>query len=357
MPRRRPIYLHKETTRHGRTVYYFRRDKDAPRIRINGEYGSEQFMAEYMAALAGEPVESAPAKTAQGTLAWLIERYRDSAEWAKFSPATKRQRENILKQVIKNGGDSTLTSIKRSTIAKARDKRANTPAQANHFLKVMRSLFKWAHEAGLVADNPTLGVSFARSKTDGHHVWTEEEVQQFKRRWPVGTRERLALAILLYTGLRRGDAARLGRQHVRDGVIMLNTEKTGTRVEIPILPELAEIIDASPTGDLAFIAKLDRAPMDKNSFGNWFRDACVAAGVPGRAHGLRKAGATRAAENGATEKELEAIFGWTDGGRTAAIYTREADRKKLARAAVGKLSRRKSNTRTTLSGAGNFREK
>jgi integrase len=76
--------------------------------------------------------------------------------------------------------------------------------------------------------------------------------------------------------------------------------------------------------------------MRKESFGNWFRNACKEAGVPGSAHGLRKAGATRAANNGATEAQLEAIFGWRGGGM-AALYTREANRVKLAREAANKL--------------------
>jgi integrase len=121
----------------------------------------------------------------------------------------------------------------------------------------------------------------------------------------------------------------------------MRTEKTGTPVTIPLLPELAEVIAASKTGDLAFIATATGTPMTKESFGNWFRDACKAAGVPGSAHGLRKAGATRAANNGATVAQLEAIFGWSGGGM-ASLYTRQADRTRLAKEAMGKLSKGKT---------------
>jgi integrase len=77
--------------------------------------------------------------------------------------------------------------------------------------------------------------------------------------------------------------------------------------------------------------------MTKESFGNWFKDACKAAGVLGSAHGLRKAGATRAANNGATVAQLEAIYSWS-GGKMASLYTRYADRVRLAREAMHKLS-------------------
>jgi integrase len=123
---------------------------------------------------------------------------------------------------------------------------------------------------------------------------------------------------------------------MKDGVITLRTGKTGQQVTIPVLPELARIIESTPTGCLALVATRSGRSMTKESFGHWFREACMAAGVPGGAHGLRKACATRFAEHGATEEELKAWFGWSDG-RMASIYTRKASRGKLAQQAARKL--------------------
>jgi integrase len=105
----------------------------------------------------------------------------------------------------------------------------------------------------------------------------------------------------------------------------------------PPIPVLAETLEAGPVGDLAFVTGAKGEPLTKETFGNYFREACRAAGVPGSAHGIRKIAATRAAENGATVAELEAIFGW-HGGAMAAHYTREANRVRLARAAMHKLA-------------------
>ena len=149
--------------------------------------------------------------------------------------------------------------------------------------------------------------------------------------------------IYCYTGLCRGDAAALGKQHIKNGVISIDTEKTGTRVTIPVLDVLQKTLDAGPTGDLAFIATKKGDPMTKESVGNAFRDACRAAGIKKSAHGLRKAAATRAANNGATEAQLEAIFGW-EGGKMAALYTRTANRQKLATGAMNTLARTESET-------------
>jgi integrase len=142
--------------------------------------------------------------------------------------------------------------------------------------------------------------------------------------------------VLLYTGLRRGDAVRIGKQHVRDGVATIRTQKTGTEVHLPILPELQEAIDHGPTADLAFICGSNGKPMTKESFGNAFSDACRAAGVNKSAHGLRKIGATRAANNGATVAALNSIFGWS-GSKMASLYTANADRARLSREHMDKM--------------------
>ncbi len=138
--------------------------------------------------------------------------------------------------------------------------------------------------------------------------------------------------------MRRGDAAKLGKQHIKSGVIRLDTEKTGTRVTIPVLEILRRTLEAGPVGDLTFITTKKGKSMRKESIGNAFHDACRAAGIHKSAHGLRKAAATRAANNGATVAELEAIFGW-EGGRMASHYTKSADRERLAARAMQKLAR------------------
>ena len=330
MPRPRPPFLHRETTRHGQVVWFVRREHGA-RIRIRAEYDSKDFWEQYRAALSGSAPISKTRSPKAHTLAWAVERYRFSSAWAEFAPATRKQREAVLRIVVASAGDELLSDINQDVIRDGRERRAATPHSANNFLKAMRGLFAWAVEFKHVEVDPTKGVPLlkGRNDEDGFHTWTEEEVARFEARWPLGTRERLAFDVLLYTGLRRGDAVRLGRQHVRDGVLMLRTEKTGEDVVLPILPPLARSIEATRTGDLAFIVTGRGTPFVKESFGTWFREVCNAAGVKGSAHGLRKAGATRAAENGATDRQLMALFGWKDA-KMAGHYTRKADKRRLA---------------------------
>ena len=340
MPKQRPRHLVRELSRHGKPVWYCRRN--GRRIRLRSAYGTPEFEAEFQTALAGQPAPP-PKGSPAGTLAWLIDRYRETAAWQQeLSAATRRQRENIFLHVIAKAGDVPASAVTAEKIAAARNERAvKTPAQARNFLDAMRGLFRWAHEARLVRTDPTAGVKNPKRKAGaGFAPWTEDDVAAYERRWPIGTRQRVWLDVLLYTGLRRGDAVRLGRQHVRDGMATLQTEKSqGTvTVNLPILAVLADTLAAGPCGDLTFICGASGRPMTKESFGNDFACACRAAGLKGKsAHGVRKIAATRCANAGATVAELEAIFGWR-GGAMASLYTREADRLRLAKSGMHKLA-------------------
>lgn len=104
MPRPRPPHLQRHVTRHGKTVWYVRLGR-GPRIRIRGAFGTAEFEAGYQAAIAGTALQTS--KTAQditGSLAWLIERYRETGEWTRLSLATRRLRENIFRHVIDSAG-------------------------------------------------------------------------------------------------------------------------------------------------------------------------------------------------------------------------------------------------------------
>lgn len=337
MPRPRPPHLHKQIDRHGNVVWYVRIGK-GPRTRVKGVYGTPEFMSAYHAAVRGEPLPQ-PSTVRSGTLAWLVARYRETDDWRNLSLATRRQRDNILIKVLETAGKQPYAVITEATVMAGRDRRAGKPAAGRHFVDTMRGLFKWAKAAGHLAVDPAAGVAYPKKrKSQGFPAWTEEDVALYETRWPLGTKEHVWLTVLLYTGLRRGDAARLGRQHVRDGIATIRTEKSQGEVEvtIPLLPPLLAAIEAGPTSDLAFICGERGQRLTKESFGNLFRKACNAAGVRKSAHGVRKIAATVAANNGATEAQLEALFGWRDR-RISSVYTQSADRRRLAREAAGKL--------------------
>src|SRR5438034_533802 len=83
------------------------------------------------AALEGAPK---PAKAAKAsTLAWALDRYRNSSAWAALANATRRQRENVFRAVITTAGTVPLKDITADTIRAGRERRASTPHAANNF--------------------------------------------------------------------------------------------------------------------------------------------------------------------------------------------------------------------------------
>jgi integrase len=105
----------------------------------------------------------------------------------------------------------------------------------------------------LIEAYPTLGIKLRRMTGDGFHTWTEEQIAQFESAHPIGSRERLAFALGLFTAQRRGDVVAMGRQHVRNGLLHVTQQKTGKALAIPIHPELRTIIDMVTTTQLTFV--------------------------------------------------------------------------------------------------------
>jgi len=330
---------------------YFRR-KGQKDIRMRGIPYSPEWLELYERLLAGEmPLEEevlTPPK--ENTFAWLCQCYFDSKTFLALAASTQRVRRQILQSCLdeplvaaKPGGPKyaamPVERLNAKAVAMLRDRKDGTPEAANGRVKAVRAVLTWAGrpEEGLVHNNPARDVQYrASDNPDGHHSWTLDEVEQYEARHPVGTKARLALALLLYTGQRRSDIVLFGRQHEKDGWLKFTQQKNKrnkpVHLEIPIRPELRAILDASPLGDMVYLVTEFRKPFTANGFGNWFRDRCDEAKVPGRAHGLRKACATRLADNGATAHEIMAITGHKTM-KEVERYTRAANQKRLAASA------------------------
>ncbi|MBY5736406.1 tyrosine-type recombinase/integrase [Rhizobium leguminosarum] len=330
MPRVLPLYVTKEKSRHGKIVFYFRIGK-GERIRLLGVPGSREFKVAYQAALTGQHLAQPYQQEYARSLRWLIRQYMGSTDWESLGVATRKQRGLFYKQIVDASGEFDCRLVRDSDIREALKRRSKTPSLANNYLKAVRSLFKWARTNKHIEVDPTLGVERLKVATsDGFPIWTIEDIHDFMERWPVGTRERLALEILIASGLRRSDIALAGRQHMRDGIFSIKTAKTKTQVTMEFSNRVLEMIEQTETGDFAFIVGQNGRPMTKESFGNWFREACRAAGVSKSGHGLRKFSATLAADAGATTHELMAQFGWVTV-QQAELYTKAADRSRLGK--------------------------
>jgi integrase len=159
-------------------------------------------------------------------------------------------------------------------------KKASTVSAANMLRKQLLRLLDYAITLRIRTDNPVRVTKPYRIKTNGFHTWTEEEIAAFEARHPLGTKARLALALMLWTGQRRSDAIRMGRQHVAKGRLRVRQQKTDTALSLPILPPLAAAIAAMPSDNMTFLVTAYGKPFTPAGFGNWFRDRCDEAGLP-----------------------------------------------------------------------------
>lgn len=340
------------TDQHGKRRVRFR--KGGLSTYLTGTPWSEDFMRQYAAALDGvkaQTHEIGASRTVAGTVNALVVAYLDCQPFKVGAAETQRTRRNILENfrvayghlpLFREAGARRIMLLAREHVQRIVNAKASTPFAQRNLLNTLRAMFKWAVKEGRIPDDPTLGVTREKVKTTGYKTWSEDHIARFEATHPIGTKARLAFALLLYTGQRRSDVVKLGRQHVHNGVLAIDQGKTEggeeAHLEIPVHPKLREIVDATPTvGVKTFLVTHFGKPYTAPGFGNWFRELCDAADCPDvSAHGLRKATARRLAEIGCGANQIAAITGHATLAEVQR-YTKAADRKRMAREAMAKL--------------------
>jgi integrase len=322
----------------GQRYHYFRRR--GVRVRLPGIAGSTEFMEKYQQALALSttmPTDiGATKRSVAGSVSAAIAEYYGSLAFRSLGGGTSAKWRANLERFREQHGHMPLGSLPKEFVVALLDTLA--PHAALNWLKTFRHFFRWCLDRKLVNNDPTLGIRLKTPKSDGHHIWTEDEIAQFEAYWPVASKPRLALALGLYTAQRRGDVVKLGRQHIRDGVLSVRQQKTGATLAIPVHRDLAAIVAATPVGHLTLLTTNTGKAYSGNDFTDQFRVWCDAAGLPQHCvfHGLRKAACTRLAEAGCTVHEIASISGHKTL-KEIERYTKGADQRRLARAAMERI--------------------
>lgn len=319
--------------RHGKTRYRFRK-RGCATHHFKHEPGTPEFMAEYTEAKSAAVVVQ-PRFTQYSYDALIASFYR-TTKWIAMKPSSQKTYRGIIENFRAKNGSTDVRDVNAGTIDDLLVSMADRPQAANNLRKILSRLHRHAVRLNWRSDNPVESTDpYPTGK--GWHCWTEAEIAQYEARWPLGTRERLAMALLLYTALRRSDMVNVGRQHRRDDVLHLRHEKNDSDTIIPLAPELARALDSVDSGHMTYLVTEFGKPFTSNGFGNWFRDRCDMAGLPQcSAHGLRKAMSRRLAESGATSLEGRAVTGHkTD--REFARYAEQANKTALAGTAMGKV--------------------
>jgi integrase len=344
-------HILQDTDRHGNPRLYVRKI-GRPMVRLRSKPGTPAFFAEYESALrqiaTPKPkLTVARRQVTEQSLEWVVRRYEKSHDFAQLEPRSQRVRSSILQSCLDEPlneaselrfGACPIDRFEAKFVRLMRDRKKETPGAANNRVRALRVVLGWAVENDLAKSNVAKDVKPLKYQKEGFHSWTQEEVAQFEARHPLGSKARLALALLMFTGVRRSDVVKLGPTLIKGGSLVFMPEKTCSTtakvLDLPILPPLRAVLNATLTGLETFLETERGQPFTSNGFGNWFRERCDEAGLPQcSAHGLRKHGADMAAENGATEAQMMSMFGW-DSAAMAAHYHKKANQKKLAAGAM-----------------------
>lgn len=325
----------------GFPTYYFRNPPDTP-----------GFKEELAAIEAGGPIRAGAERAIPGSVNDLVARFYDSPDFANRGGADDKRRRRLLLESFRAdfGNDLvrhfTFAHIERILLKRAQkrvDERGRTvggEVAATSLRKQLRRLFAYAKRLQWIPTNPVEDAErVGKTKLEGYHTWTEAEIAQFQRRHPLGTKARLALEIMLWTGQRRGDARLFGPKHVINGRLNFKTSKNSADLWQPLAPQLREAIDAMQSVGLhTFLVTDFGKPFSRAGFGNKMREWCDQADLPQcSAHGLRKGLGRRLAEDGATNQQIKAVGGWK-GDQEVATYTAAAEQERLANTALTSLA-------------------
>lgn len=352
-----PKYVSRFTDRHGKERLRFRR-KGYPSRYFTAPLGTEAFREEYhrfnSVEAITEAAESARAALyAPRSIGDLLRQYAAIPERLGPSIVTQNKVRNILERFADGKEDWPVKGIRfdhiDAIIAKARIKSLDERGRkvggveaARKLRKELRRLFAFARKLGWITVNPVddsqpVKVT-PKERSTGFHTWTESDITQYRSHWPLGTKQRLAMELMLWTDQRKVDAIHLGRQHVREGKFVIRQSKTGKLLKLPIAPPLAEAIAAMPATDATcFLMTEWGRPFSVKGFGGWFRHQCDAAGLPKcTAHGLRKATMRRMAELEMPNRTMKSVSGHSKDDEVAR-YTEAASQERLAEEAIRRL--------------------
>ena len=296
--------------RHGKLRHRLRRTVGGRKVDayLPGPYGSPEFRAAYEEAIEG--VRLATRRAQPGTFSHLIEAYMDAAAFRNLAPTTRSDKRPRLDWIRAAIGGGRYARMQARQVEALMTKKGG-PEASNRLKKDLAQLFRFAAKHfAFSSPNPAALADSYKVGSLGFHSWTDEEIARFRDHFPPGSQARLALELFLGTGAARQDAARMTRASIRGAEIHYSRKKTGQEVVIPILPELGPELARIPPTRLPLLAHgRPERPHTARALGGLFRRWCTEAGLPDhcRSHGLRKAGARRLAEAGATEFQIMSL--------------------------------------------------
>ncbi|WP_336979854.1 site-specific integrase [Altererythrobacter fulvus] len=350
MKRKTYPYVTSFKDRHGKRRWRFRR-KGYDTHYFKAPYGTKEFEREYAACLEAEPLRVGVDRVRPGSVSDVIARYYADTAFLDLRPATQVVYRGVLERFRAAFGEDPMMRFDAHRISRLMTAMRETPHAAIRLRKLLTQLFIVARRAKIVPYNfdPIKDTKPPRvANSEGYHRWTEEELAAYEARWPLGTRERLAFALLLYGAQRSGDIRTMTHQAIAGDRIDLMQSKTSNAVSVPVVEPLRQALEAGPLGNTYLLESRRGDVITPKSFYQMIKKACVEAGLPHCSpHGLRKSAARRCREAGCTDEEGMAIT----GHKTVKEYRRYAGDDSHAARADAAMSKVMANHSKRLASA------
>jgi integrase len=340
---RRDKYASLYVDRHGKERCRFRRGAFTCPLPHPSD---RDYRAAYDAALAG--LMLGKSRAIPRSIGDLVPRFYDSMAFRKGGADWQKTVRQVLEPFREEFAGIAVRHFKpnhiETILGRKLEKRTNERGRevgglhaARRLREQLHRLFNLAIKLEWITLNPVeLADALPKPRGGGYYEWDEPDIAAFRERWAIGTKPRLALELMLWTGTRRGDARLLPPP--KGGRIKGRAGKTAKPFDFPVAPMLAAAIEAMPAVGITTLLVTEYGkPFSAAGFGNWFKVQCRAAGLPQcTAHGLRKALARRAADLGASQQELKSLGQWS-GDREVATYVAGANQRRLAESALNEV--------------------
>lgn len=311
MKRNRYPYTSKFNDRHGKPRWRFRRS-GYPVYYFRSPYGTKDFEREYAACLEAEPITIGTDRIRPGSVSDVIARYYADNAFLDLRPATQKVYRGVLERFRATFGNDAIRRFDADRISKLMTTMRHKPHAAARLRKLLAQLFVIARRAKIVpyGFDPVKDTKPPKAEGEGYHRWSEDELATFEAKHPLGTKPRLAFALLLYSAQRSGDVRFMTHAMIAGGRIPLSQSKTSNAVDVPIMAPLREALDAGPLGKILLLEANHGAAFTEKGFYQLIKKACVKAGISHCSpHGLRKSAARRCLLAGCTDDEGMAITG------------------------------------------------
>jgi integrase len=287
-----------------KVFWYYGRGKGA--IRLEGEPGSSQFLTSYNLATSQKVTPQA------GVLQSILTNYQGSAAFANLRDRTRKDYAQHLRRIEAEFGDLPINDLTdrrvRQVFLRWRDERARTSKrQADYAWSVLKTVFNWAKEQGLVNHNPCEGGRRLYQGSRVNVIWSLEDEVKFCE--SADRRMRLALLLGLWTAQREGDLIRLAWSSYDGRTIKLTQHKTHAPVIIPVARPLKAALDSAPKLSPLILTNEQGRPWTAHSFQRAWAKACRQAGVTAKFTDLRGTAITRLAIAGCNHIEIASISG------------------------------------------------